>query len=231
LKEQKQMASTNAKTTPRQKQPAPSVRGALAETQEDWNRRYAREEFIWTVDPTKSLMEEVKDLPPGTALDLAAGEGRNAVWLAEKGWTVCAVDFSDRALEKGRQLAEARKVGDKVKFELADLREYAPEAQHFDLVIIMYVQMHAAELTRILTRAAQAVAPGGTFILVGHDSDNLEHGSGGPQDPDLLYTADFVTSVIRGELEIEKAVRVKRPDRNSPDGRTAIDCLVRARRV
>ena len=225
------MAPTNARTSSQEKPPAPPVRGALATTQEEWNRRYQPEEFIWTANPTASLVKEVKGLPPGTALDLGSGEGRHAVWLAEKGWTVCAEEFSGRAIEKGRKLAAERKVEDKIRFELADLREYAPEAQHFDLVIMMYLQMPMADLAPILTRAAQAVAPGGIFILVGHDRDNLEHGSGGPQDPDLLYTADDVASVIRRVLEIEKAVRVNRPDRKSPDGRTAIDCLVRARRV
>ena len=77
---------------------------------EDWNKRYATEEFVWTVDANRFLMAEVENLAPGSALDLAAGEGRNAVWLAEQGWAVRAVDLSDVAIEKGKQLAATRLV-------------------------------------------------------------------------------------------------------------------------
>ena len=82
----------------------------------DWNKRYAAEEFIWTVNANRFLMAEAASLAPGSALDLAAGEGRNAVWLAEQGWTVRAVDFSNVAVEKGKRLAAARNVSDKINF-------------------------------------------------------------------------------------------------------------------
>lgn len=76
---------------------------------------------------------------PGQALDLAAGGGSNAVRLAEQGWTVRAVDFSDAAIERGKQLAAARKVADKINFQIADLRHLEPEVHHFDLVALMYL--------------------------------------------------------------------------------------------
>jgi SAM-dependent methyltransferase len=198
--------------------------------QGDWNRRYAAKEFIWTVDANRFLAAEVANLPPGRALDLAAGEGRNAVWLAEQGWTVRAVDFSDVAIEKGKQLAAARNVADKVDFQVADLRSYEPEAQNFDLVALIYLQIPQAELVPIIARAARAVAPGGTFLLVAHDSANLEHGYGGPQHPDALYTAEQVVAALGGELEIEKASRVERPVETDAGVKVALDCLVRARR-
>ena len=83
--------------------PAPAT--ARAMEREDWNLRYAAAEFVWTVKANRFLMDEVVGLAPGRALDLAAGEGRNAVWLAEQGWQVQAVDFADLALAKGRMLA------------------------------------------------------------------------------------------------------------------------------
>lgn len=197
---------------------------------EDWNQRYAAEGLIWTADANRFLKTEIANVPPGCALDLAAGEGRNAVWLAEQGWQVQAVDFSDVALEKGRRLAVARGVSVHIDFQEADLRNYEPEAQRFALVALIYLQIPQTELIPIITRAARAVAPGGTFLLVAHDSANLEHGYGGPRNPAVLYTAEQVVAALAGELTIEKASRVERPI-ETPDGlEVALDCLVRASR-
>ena len=197
---------------------------------EDWNRRYAAKEFIWTVNANRFLVAEAASLLPGRALDLAAGEGRNAVWLAEQGWTVRAIDFSDVAIEKGKRLAAARKVADKVDFKIADLRGYEPEFHQFDLVALMYLQIPRGEREPIFVRAARAVAPGGTFLLVAHDSANLMHGYGGPQHPDVLYTAEQVVNALGGELEIEKATPVERLVETDDGTKVAIDCLVRGKR-
>jgi SAM-dependent methyltransferase len=197
---------------------------------EDWDRRYAGKEFIWTVEANRFLVAEASGLPAGRALDLAAGEGRNAVWLAQQGWTVRAVDFSAVAAEKGRQLAAARNVADRIEFEVADLRRWAPPARQFDLVALFYLHMPLADLAPVLAGAAQAVAPGGVFLLVGHDASNLEHGHGGPQDAGVLYTAGQVVAALGGALEIDKAERVERPVATADGTRIALDCLVRARR-
>ena len=196
---------------------------------EDWNRRYASQEFIWTVDANRFLVEEVRKLAPGCALDLAAGEGRNAVWLAEQGWTVQAVDLSDVAVEKGKRLAAARGVSDRIEFRQADLRIYEAEEKCFDLVVLVYLQIPQADLVPILIRAAKAVAPGGTFLLVAHDSTNLKHGYGGPQHPALLYTAEQVVAALGNELQIEKAGCVDRPVQTNAGVQVAKDCLVRAK--
>jgi SAM-dependent methyltransferase len=92
---------------------------------EDWDRRYRGTELVWTAQPNRFLVQELRGLPPGRALDLGSGEGRNAVWLAEGGWKVTAVDFSPVALDKARRLAQAR--GVTVDWVLADLRDYEPE--------------------------------------------------------------------------------------------------------
>jgi SAM-dependent methyltransferase len=195
-----------------------------------WNERYAAKKLVWTAEANRFLVAEAADLLPGRALDLAAGEGRNAVWLAERGWSVCAVDFSDVALEKGKQLAAARKVADKIDFQVADLRAYEPESSSFQLVMLFYLQIPQTELGPILARAAHAVAPGGTLLVVAHDSANLEHGYGGPQDPDVLYTAEQVVAALDGALEIEKAGPVERPVETEGGVNVAIDCLVRGKR-
>ena len=209
--------------------PVQKFRQATME-REDWNRRYAAKEFIWTVNANRFLVAEAANLLPGRALDLAAGEGRNAVWLAERGWAVRAIDFSDVAIEKGKRLAAARQVADKVDFQIIDLRGYQPEVHHFDLVALMYLQIPRAEREPIFVRAARAVAPGGTFLLVAHDSANLMHGYGGPQHPDVLYTAEQVVNALGGELEIEKATPVERPVETDDGTKVAIDCLVRGKR-
>ncbi|WP_222948280.1 class I SAM-dependent methyltransferase [Thauera sedimentorum] len=198
---------------------------------EEWNRRYAVSEFLWTVDANRFLVAEAAGLPPGRALDLATGEGRNAVWLAEQGWDVWAVDFAELGLQKARRLADARGVTGRVSFEVADLRSYRPEPGGFDLVTLTYLQIPQAELQPILLKAAQAVAPGGTFLLVAHDTSNRADGFGGPQDPAVLYTAEEVVTAVEHELVIEKAHTVERLVDTDDGPRVAIDCLVRGRRL
>lgn len=196
----------------------------------DWNRRYAGMNFIWTVDANRFLISEMVGKTAGRALDLAAGEGRNAVWLAEQGWQVHAIDFSDVGIGKGRQLAQARQVQDRIEFEVADLRDYAI-ANQYDLVTLLYLQIPQHELVPILKRAARAVAPGGILLLIAHDLANLTQGYGGPQHPDVLYTADQVVAALDNELTIEKAWRVVRPVETEVGVKNALDCLVRAKRA
>ena len=83
-----------------------------------WDERYATSEYVWKFEPNQFVVAHLADLAPGTAIDLGAGEGRNAVWLAQQGWTVTAVDFSEVALDKGRRLAAETDVD--VKFVAAD---------------------------------------------------------------------------------------------------------------
>ena len=189
-----------------------------------WDERYAREGLLWTAEPNRFLVAEVADLPPKVALDLACGEGRNAVWLAEQGWTVTGVDFSNVGLDKGRQLAQARNVD--VAFDLADATVYTrPDA--FDLVVVMYLQLPAPERGLAFANAAAAVRSGGTILIVGHDNTNIADGYGGPQDPSVLYGPDDVAADLEG-LEIVKAERVLRPVITDDGTRNAIDVLVRA---
>jgi SAM-dependent methyltransferase len=191
---------------------------------EEWDRKYA-EGLVWSVEPNRFLVAEAEGLEPGRALDLACGEGRNAVWLAALGWDVTAVDFSEVAIARSRE--RAAREGLEVDFTCADLLDYRPEPQAFDLVLVFYLQIPAGERRVVLARAAGAVAPGGTFLLVGHDSLNLTEGVGGPKYPELLYTPDDIVRELPG-LEVEKAERVSRDVHG--EERPAIDALVRARR-
>jgi len=195
----------------------------------EWDRRYAGRELIWTSQANRFLIQEVDGLAPGRALDLACGEGRNAIWLAERGWNVTGVDFSKTGLEKARQLEDAR--GVHAEWIAADLLDYQPETRAFELVIVFYLQVAEAERTPILKTAASAVAPGGTFLLVAHDSTNIAEGHGGPQEPAVLYTAEDVSRDLEGTgLRIERAERVERPVDTAEGVRIALDALVRASR-
>lgn len=185
---------------------------------DDWNRRYHEKELLWTAQPNRFLVEIVSPLSPGSAYDLAGGEGRNAVWLAERGWRVTVVDWSSVALEKGRALAAQRGVA--VHFEEADLLDWTP-AEHRDLVAMIYLQMPPRERHAAWRTALEATSPGGTLTIVGHDSANLTEGCGGPQNPDVLYTADEVVDVIGERVEVVRAERVLRPV-DLEDGTTAM---------
>ncbi len=196
----------------------------------DWDRRYEGSTLLWTAEPNRFLVAEASDLPAGRALDLACGEGRNAVWLAERGFDVTGVDFSAVAIEKARGLASARGVSG--EWVAADLLAYRPEPGAFDLVIVFYLQVPGAHRRRILRAAGEAVAQGGTFLLVAHDSSNLAEGYGGPQDPAVLYTAADVAADLDGSgLELVRAERVERPVATDDGERIALDALVRARRL
>lgn len=192
---------------------------------EMWDRKYAETDSLWSREPNRFLVAEVADLAPGRALDLACGEGRNTLWLAERGWEAIGVDFSEVAIGKARERASA--TGLDVDFVCADLLEYEPEPDAFDLVLVFYLHLQAAELRLVLSRATAALVAGGTFLLVDHDLSNLTEGVGGPSDPRVLYTPDDIVALLPG-LEIEKAERVFR-DVVDAD-RPAIDALVRARR-
>ena len=193
---------------------------------EDWDRRYAEVANLWAVKPNRFLVAEAEALEPGRALDLACGEGQNAIWLASLGWEVVGVDFSEVAIAKAR--ARAERDGVDVQFVVGDLVSYEPEAQAFDLVILLYLHIPSRERRGVLARAAAALRTGGTLVLVGHDLTNMTDGVGGPSDPDLLFTPDEIAAELP-ELEIEKAERVLRDV--AGEKRDAIDALVRARRA
>jgi SAM-dependent methyltransferase len=191
----------------------------------DWNRKHGEAGLLFGAEPNRFLVAEVTGMKPGRALDLACGSGRNAVWLAQQGWTVAAADFADVALDQARALAAER--GVEVEWVEADLREWEPARRAFDLVVALYLQLPAEELGPIMQRAADAVADGGTMLVIGHHSDNLASGSGGPKDPRVLYTPEAVAAELDG-LEVEKAEAVLRAVEGERD---AIDALVRARRT
>jgi SAM-dependent methyltransferase len=175
-----------------------------------WNERYAGTDLVWSAGPNVFVEAICSPLAPGRALDLAAGEGRNALWLAERGWEVTAVDFSSVGLDKALRAAEARDV--RLETEVADLTSYVPTSEGYDLVLIVYLHLGAAELPLIIEGAARAVAPGGRLVVVGHDVENLERGTGGPQMAEVLTTVPGVLAALEPMgLAIDRAEVAERP--------------------
>jgi SAM-dependent methyltransferase len=200
-----------------------------------WDDRYAATELVWSSGPNQFVAQALADLPPGRALDLACGEGRNARWLAERGWQVIAMDFSPVAIEKGRRLAEELPDGpaSQIDWQVGDALE-TPLPDDLDLVVIAYLQVPAAERSKVMRRAFAALAAGGTLFVIGHDTSNLTEGTGGPPDPAVLYNAaDVLGDVADEPLEVVRAERVARTvegiDEHGSEG-TAWDVLVHVRR-
>jgi SAM-dependent methyltransferase len=193
-----------------------------------WDARYQAADLVWGGEPNRFVAAEFAGLQPGRALDLGAGEGRNAIWLADLGWRVTAVDFSAVAIERGRQIARAR--GLTVDWVLADVRDFVPEPGAFDAVIVAYLHLVSSELSPVLHRAAAALAPGGQILVIGHDLTNLEEGVGGPQDPEILYAPEAIAAQLSG-LEIRHAERVRRPVVTDEGTKDAIDTLATAVRT
>jgi len=195
-----------------------------------WDAKYAAAGagLLWSATPNRFLVQETEGLAPGRALDLACGEGRNALWLAAQGWQATGIDFSATALARGRAAAAER--GLAVELLEADVVAYEPPLAAFDLVAVFYLHLPATERTRVLAAAVRGLAPGGVLLVVGHHLLNLTEGVGGPQDPALLFTPADVVREAGDGLVVEKAQRVARPVETGQGTREAIDALVRARR-
>ena len=204
-----------------------------------WDLRYAEGELVWSAAANQFVAAELSDISPGRALDLATGEGRNALWLADLGWEVTAVDFSVTGLDKARSLHTGHPRGRDLHIDWvhADVLAYDAGPASYDLVLIAYLQLPADQRRAVARRGFDALAPDGTFFLVAHDSTNLTDGTGGPQDPAVLLTAEDVLSDLDGErFEVERADRVERiveasDEHRGEASRTAYDALVKLRKT
>jgi SAM-dependent methyltransferase len=187
---------------------------------DEWDSRYAGSDRVWSAAPNAWVAATVRDWFTGRALDLGAGEGRHAVWLASLGWQVTAVDFSAVGLERGR--AGADEVGVDVDWVVDDVRMWLPpEGVLFDLVLVAYLHLE----DDVLARAREWLAPGGALVVIGHAVRNLTEGVGGPQDARLLHTEDEYRAASEG-LHVELLGEVIR---HLPEG-DAIDLGLVARR-
>ncbi len=192
----------------------------------NWDERYSTSELIWTGRANQFVEAHLADLTPGTAIDLGAGEGRNTVWLASRGWSATAVDFSQVGLDKAQQLATEHGVG--ITTVCADATTWQPEAP-VDLVVLSYLQLPSDQQRVVLDHAVTWLAPGGTLFVIAHDRSNVDHGYGGPQSPDVCYTVDETVAALDA-LDVTTAEVTERHV-DTPDGtKIALDTLVIAER-
>ncbi|MGM0384756.1 MAG: class I SAM-dependent methyltransferase [Actinomycetota bacterium] len=190
-----------------------------------WDARYRsaqqEESTVWSVEPNRFVVEELAVLPPGRGVDLGAGEGRNALWLAARGWEMTAVDFSAVAAEEGVRRAAAK--GLDITWVVADVTTWEP-AEPVDLVLLAYLHLPSVEIAAITARVGGWLRDGGTLVVVGHDLDNLGSGAGGPRDPDHLYHGAMRFPGLRVEIN-------ERVEREGVGGATALDRLIRAVKI
>ncbi|MEX2443211.1 MAG: class I SAM-dependent methyltransferase [Alkalispirochaeta sp.] len=212
---------------------------------ERWNERYITDAATWPDEPCPVVVDTATSLSAGVApeesrrprraLDLACGTGRNARYLAHHGWIVTAVDYAQEGITYGRGVAEDASLT--IDWRVADLVTWQPEQEQYDLVLICYLHLPWSEMETVIQSAWSAVASGGRLVVVGHDRTNLEHGTGGPQHPEVLYVPHQVTTLLRTVFGDSVAVIREEQSRYEVDhgeaagtGAEQIDCVVVAGR-
>lgn len=198
----------------------------------EWDAKYAERDLVWSAGPNVFVERYAADLPVGRALDVAGGEGRNGLWLADRGWDATVADFSQVALDRALRIREER-LDKRGTFAVrrVDVLSEPLGQQDYDLVVVAYLQLAELQRRVALRSAAEAVAPGGHLLVIAHHTDNLAEGYGGPQNAMWLYTeSDVVSDVADAGLETVVAERAARTVQTDDGPRTAWDAVVLARR-
>ncbi|TFB97832.1 class I SAM-dependent methyltransferase [Cryobacterium adonitolivorans] len=204
-----------------------------------WDERYGAGNDVWSGAPNPVLVSETLALPAGSALDIGCGEGADAIWLASRGWTVTAADFSAVALERaaarsrnaGVDPAESAAIANRILWEHHDFTAWAPPEGTFDLVSAQFMHLPSVQRTTLFRRLASAVAAGGTLLIVGHDVSDSHH-QGHTPPADMFFTAAEVAASLDSALW-HVDVAESRPRATKDPGGTVItltDAVVSARR-
>lgn len=169
----------------------------MSEHQNPWDKRYAQEGYLFGVEPNAFLAQCRSHLKAGQrALAVADGEGRNGVWLAEQGLSVLSIDNSAVAQEKARKLADSRGVS--IDLEQVDLAHWTWPQEAFDVGVAIFIQFAPPELrTEIFRNIKGALKPGGLLLLQGYRPEQIANGTGGPPQPDHLYTEAMLREAFR----------------------------------
>ncbi len=163
-----------------------------------WDERYAVRGEAWTATVNRHLPAVAAELDPGRALDVGCGDGADAIWLAQHGWQVTAVDVSPVALARGaRQAATVGgDVADRIDWREVDALQWGPPPVAFDLIVTVFIHFPPADRDALIRRLAAGVAPGGTLMVVGHHPSDLQTTVRRPPQPELLYTASQVAALL-----------------------------------
>ena len=200
-----------------------------------WDQRYRSHHSVWSGDPNRYLVTEAEGLAPGAALDVGCGEGADAIWLAERGWRVTAVDISSVALQRAAANASQVVAGVAARIEWVhtDLTTWDPGPVRFDLVSAQYMHLPSATRQGLFARLAAAVAPGGTLLIVGHHPSDLQTTMPRPPEPDRFFTGDDIAACL--DAQVWAVITNTAPGRTTtdPEGNTVTihDTVLRARRL
>jgi SAM-dependent methyltransferase len=172
-----------------------------------WNERYSAKEYAYGTEPNTFLADHFAQLPQGRVLSLAEGEGRNAVFLAQQGYAVTAVDGSQVGLDKGHALADTK--GVKVEWICADLADFELGENTWDAVVSIFCPLPPAIRQALYRKVLTALKPGGMFLLEAYTPDQIKHGTGGGKSVELMQTAASLRAELPG-LDFVHLVELER---------------------
>ena len=182
-----------------------------------WEERYSGEEKIWSGNPNPQLVAEVSRLPPGIALDVGCGEGGDVIWLASQGWTVTGADFSANGLARAARHAEEAGVADRTDWWQVDARTFAAGGRSYDLVTTHFLHPPDGGMVEVTNRLAEAVAPGGHLLVVGHAPSEVFTHLAASQRRAMFLAEDLLTGLPDA---FDVLVAEQRPRTMTRDGKT-----------
>jgi 2-polyprenyl-3-methyl-5-hydroxy-6-metoxy-1,4-benzoquinol methylase len=199
-----------------------------------WDERYREAPALWSGHPNPQLISEASGLPTGTALDVGSGEGADAIWLAQRGWQVTAVDLSSVAIERATAHAvhAGAEVADRITWVHADVITWEPGAARFDLVSAQYMHLPPPQRSPLFARLADAVRPDGTLLIVGHHPSDLQTTMHRAHLPERFFTGDDIVSALDPSAWDVITNTATPRQATDPEGRsiTIRDAVLRARR-
>src|SRR6266540_4189552 len=202
--------------------------------QDAWEERYRTKPAVWSGRPNPQLVAEATGLTPGRALDVGCGEGADAVWLAERGWRVTAVDIAPTALRRAAAHAATAgaQIAARIEWTHADLRHETPAEGAYDLVSSQFMHLPGDARRDLFARLAAAVAPGGTLLIVGHHPSDLQTTAHRMHFPDMMFTGEQVASSLDPTAWQVLAAEARPRVAVDPEGRdvTIHDAVLVARR-
>jgi SAM-dependent methyltransferase len=184
----------------------------------DWDARYAAEPTLWGSEPNQYVRARLGSADPAYVVDIACGNGRNALWLARRGWRVTGVDISGVAIERARE--RGKELGVEVEWVHGDVRTWAP-AEPVAVALVSYLHLPTDELITLLRGAAGWLRPDGRLLYIGHSRTNHSRGVGGPSEPEVLAEIADLAAAAEGlrTVSLEHVLR-------ETDNGTAIDILL-----
>ncbi len=163
---------------------------------EFWDSRYSSKEYTYGKTANGFFRENLDSLKPGSILLPGEGEGRNAVYAAKTGWTVTAVDYSGEGRKKALKLASEEKVS--IRYIHSDICSWAAPEQEFDAVALIFVHLPREQTAVFFRKMIKSLKPGGRFFGQLYSREQLAYGTGGPRNPDLLYSTEDIAGYLKG---------------------------------